>query len=155
MRLMFSDVEVNWLYSWQTAGTSIMSCQHLSSSSPLLRRRDLKTEQPAAMASHPANPICSSPELRGVAGRSGDAGGKDRAVALAVCAEKSGTAAAFAAVPEAEPAPEKVVPRSFASFLPSKTAPATLSRRGRSWGMRFTGGLMIQRLETGWRRGGA
>uniref|UniRef100_A0A0D9W436 TF-B3 domain-containing protein n=1 Tax=Leersia perrieri TaxID=77586 RepID=A0A0D9W436_9ORYZ len=44
-----------------------------------------------------------------------------------------------------------VVPRSLAPFLPATTAPATLWWRGRSWGMRFTGGRMIQRLEAGWR----
>ncbi|TVU14014.1 hypothetical protein EJB05_37455 [Eragrostis curvula] len=45
-----------------------------------------------------------------------------------------------------------VVPRSLAPFLPSSTAPATLtSWCGRSWDMRFTGGRQIQRLEAGWR----
>ncbi|KAF0924989.1 hypothetical protein E2562_015052 [Oryza meyeriana var. granulata] len=50
-----------------------------------------------------------------------------------------------------QPPFQVVVPRSFAPFLPSKTAPATLAWRGRSWGMRFTGGRLIQRLEAGWR----
>ncbi|RLM73823.1 B3 domain-containing protein [Panicum miliaceum] len=44
-----------------------------------------------------------------------------------------------------------VVPRSLVPFLPAATAPATLAWRGRSWGMRFTGGRQIQRLEAGWR----
>ncbi|XP_040379035.1 B3 domain-containing protein Os04g0386900-like [Oryza brachyantha] len=50
-----------------------------------------------------------------------------------------------------QPPFQVVVPRSFAPFLPSKTAPATVTWRGRSWGMRFTGGRLIQRLEAGWR----
>ena len=45
----------------------------------------------------------------------------------------------------------QVVPRSLAPFLPAATAPATVAWRGRSWGMRFTGGRQIQRLEAGWR----
>jgi hypothetical protein len=45
----------------------------------------------------------------------------------------------------------QVVPRSLAPFLPSTTAPATLTWCGRSWDMRFTGGRQIQRLEAGWR----
>ncbi|KAJ1270638.1 hypothetical protein BS78_06G068000 [Paspalum vaginatum] len=44
-----------------------------------------------------------------------------------------------------------VVPRSLAPFLPATTVPAAVTRRGRSWGMRFTGGRQIQRLEAGWR----
>ncbi|KAF8765549.1 hypothetical protein HU200_008436 [Digitaria exilis] len=44
-----------------------------------------------------------------------------------------------------------VVPRSLAPFLPEATAPAAVTWRGRSWGMRFTGGRQIQRLEAGWR----
>uniref|UniRef100_A0A0E0KPT0 TF-B3 domain-containing protein n=1 Tax=Oryza punctata TaxID=4537 RepID=A0A0E0KPT0_ORYPU len=50
-----------------------------------------------------------------------------------------------------QPPFQVVVPRSFAPLLPSKTTPATLAWRGRSWGMRFTGGRLIQRLEAGWR----
>uniref|UniRef100_I1P630 TF-B3 domain-containing protein n=1 Tax=Oryza glaberrima TaxID=4538 RepID=I1P630_ORYGL len=50
-----------------------------------------------------------------------------------------------------QPPFQVVVPRSFAPLLPSRTTPATLSWRGRSWGMRFTGGRLIQRLEAGWR----
>ena len=45
----------------------------------------------------------------------------------------------------------QVVPRSLAPFLPAATAPATVAWRGRSWGMRFTGGRQVQRLEAGWR----
>ncbi|RCV33303.1 hypothetical protein SETIT_7G073500v2 [Setaria italica] len=44
-----------------------------------------------------------------------------------------------------------VVPRSLAPFLPDATVPATVTWRGRSWEMRFTGGRQIQRLEAGWR----
>ncbi|XP_062224742.1 B3 domain-containing protein Os04g0386900-like [Phragmites australis] len=44
-----------------------------------------------------------------------------------------------------------VVPKSLAPFLPSASAPATLTWRGRSWEMRFTGGRQIRRLEAGWR----
>ncbi|WVZ85313.1 hypothetical protein U9M48_032257 [Paspalum notatum var. saurae] len=44
-----------------------------------------------------------------------------------------------------------VVPRSLAPFLPATTVPAAVTRRGRRWGMRFTGGRQIQRLEAGWR----
>uniref|UniRef100_A0A0A9HBU5 TF-B3 domain-containing protein n=1 Tax=Arundo donax TaxID=35708 RepID=A0A0A9HBU5_ARUDO len=44
-----------------------------------------------------------------------------------------------------------VVPKSLAPFLPSSTAPATVTWHGRSWEMRFTGGRQIQRLEAGWR----
>ncbi|GJN33630.1 hypothetical protein PR202_gb22250 [Eleusine coracana subsp. coracana] len=46
---------------------------------------------------------------------------------------------------------EQVVPKSLAPFLPPSTVPATLTWRGRSWDMRFTGGRQIQRLEAGWR----
>ena len=45
----------------------------------------------------------------------------------------------------------QVVPRSLAPFLPATTVPATVTRHGRSWEMRFTGGRQIQRLEAGWR----
>ncbi|CAL5017361.1 unnamed protein product [Urochloa decumbens] len=44
-----------------------------------------------------------------------------------------------------------VVPKSLAPFLPEATAPATVTWRGRSWEMRFTGGRPINRLEAGWR----
>ncbi|XP_047064410.1 B3 domain-containing protein Os04g0386900-like [Lolium rigidum] len=46
---------------------------------------------------------------------------------------------------------QMVVPRSLASFLPSKSTPATLTWQGRSWEMRFTGGRLIQRLDAGWK----
>jgi hypothetical protein len=39
----------------------------------------------------------------------------------------------------------------LASFLPSKSTPATLMWQGRSWEMRFTGGRLIQRLDAGWK----
>ncbi|KAL5216220.1 hypothetical protein ABZP36_007621 [Zizania latifolia] len=174
--------------SWQS-GTVAPAVSKPKATTPIMRC-DLPLlffllQQPAAMASNPANPSCSPPESRGVAGCSGDAGGKDRAVAVADAAEQSGGGGggggAVVAGAEAEQAQDKVprpgvlpllgkpyftcimckshvqppfqvvVPRSFGPFLPSKTTPATLSWRGRSWGMRFTGGQMIQRLEAGWR----
>uniref|UniRef100_A0A0E0DDE4 TF-B3 domain-containing protein n=1 Tax=Oryza meridionalis TaxID=40149 RepID=A0A0E0DDE4_9ORYZ len=128
------------------------------------------------MASDPTELRHSSPECSGDAGAEDPAA----AAAALDAAEKSGGDIAEAAPPR-PPEPEKVahhgvlpllgkpyftcimckshvqppfqvvVPRSFAPLLPSRTTPATLSWRGRSWGMRFTGGRLIQRLEAGWR----